>query len=171
MHGREVVKKRKTPAAMQPGSGMLLGCHQTVHKLIGGSCGAAAPSQGKTLGKDIQFRLLHLDAPFPGQMVDDIQISLLIRLLEGDLNAEPLRQGDHFLHGVVAVDVIALPTGEGLLHQMAAVGGGIDHHIPGLGGNAALQDGLQGAEIIVILLEGKIVDKENELQRIPVQLI
>ena len=71
-------------------------------------------------------------------MVDNAQVGLLVRLLEGYLDAEPLRQGQDLLHGVVAVDVVSLPAGEALLHQMAAVGGGVDHHVAALGGDAAL---------------------------------
>ena len=92
-------------------------------------------------------------------MVHDVQVGLFIRLLEGNLNAEPFGQGENLLHGVVAVDVVPVPLGEALLHQMAAVGGGIDHHVPGLGGNAALQNRLQGAEIVIVLLEGQVVDE------------
>ena len=54
---------------------------------------------------------------------------------------------------------------------MAAIGGGVDHHIPGLGRDAALQDRLECAEIVVVLLEGKIVDKQNEFERIVPQFI
>ena len=54
---------------------------------------------------------------------------------------------------------------------MAAVGGGIDHHVAALGGDAALQDGLQGAEIVIVPLEGQVIDEEDELQGIAVQLV
>ena len=104
-------------------------------------------------------------------MADDAEVSLLVGLLEGDLDAKPLGQGDNFLHGVVAVDVVSVPTGEALLHQMAAVGGGVDHHVAALGGDAALQNCLQGAEIVVILLEGQVVDEQDEFQRVGVQLV
>ena len=67
--------------------------------------------------------------------------------------------------------IVSIPVGEALLHQMAAVGGGVDHHVPAPGGHAALQNGLQGAEIVIVLLEGKIIDEQNELQGVAVQLV
>ena len=54
---------------------------------------------------------------------------------------------------------------------MSAVGGGVDYHVAALGGDAALQNGFQGAEIVVVLLERKIVNEQNEFQGVGVQLV
>ena len=54
---------------------------------------------------------------------------------------------------------------------MAAVGGGVDGDVLGPSAYAALEDGFQGREVIVVGREAQVVDEEDELQRVRGQLV
>ena len=87
------------------------------------------------------------------------------------MDAEPLRQRDEFLQGVVAVNLIPFTVGEALLDQMPAVACGVNDHIGGFGRHRAFQHGFQGIEIVVVLQEREVIDKQHEFQRIARQLV
>lgn len=99
-------------------------------------------------------------------MPNDRQIGGFVWAGEGDTKPEALGQGYQLLHGVVFVDVVAVPVGKALLHKMTAVAGGVNDHVCGFRCHRALQKGFQRTEIVVIPNKGKIVDEENEFQGI-----
>ena len=54
---------------------------------------------------------------------------------------------------------------------MTAVAGGVDHHVVAAAAHAALQDGFQRREVVVVGRKAQVVDEEDELQRIFCQLV
>ncbi len=95
--------------------------------------------------------------------MDDLKVDLLARLLEGDGEAEPVGEGGELLDGVADMQVGALPVGEVLLDQVAAVGGGVDREVGRPGRDAPLEDGFEGGEVVIVLAEREVVDEEDEL--------
>ena len=93
------------------------------------------------------------------------------RPLEGHGQAEPGRKAHELLPGVGFVDVVAGAVGQGLLDEVAAVGGGVHRNVPGPAAHAALKDGFQGGKVIVVGGEAQVIDEEDELERVGRQLI
>ena len=104
-------------------------------------------------GEDVLFGQLGEDDLEPG----------FLGPLEGDGEAEPGRKAHQLLTGVGLVDVVAGAVGEGLLDEVAAVGGGVNGDVPGSAAHAALEDGFQGRKVVVVGREAQIVDEEDEL--------
>ena len=69
------------------------------------------------------------------------------------------------------MEIVPIPVGKAFLDEMAAVAGGIDRHIAGLGGNRSLEHRLEGGIAVVIAAEGEVVDEEDEVQRIDTQAV
>ena len=95
----------------------------------------------------------------------------LLRPLEGDRKAEPGGKAHQLLPGVGFVDVIAGSVREGLLDEVAAVGGGVHRNVLGTAAYAALQDGFQGGKVVVVGGKAQIVDEQDELERVCRQLV
>src|SRR5699024_3089407 len=106
--------------------------------LAGGAGAAAAGADGEgfapgnqLVGGDGQLVLF-------GQLQKDLAVQRLVGPLEGDDQAEAGRQAHQLLAGVGLVQVVAGAVGEGLLDQVAAVGGGVDRDVVGAAAGAAL---------------------------------
>ena len=97
-----------------------------------------------------------------GQMVHQGQIVCFVHGEIGDAQAEALGQGGLFRDGLKGVHLVPRPLGKGLAHQVPPVGGGADAHIDGPLLQGALQDGLEGRVGLVVLVEGQIVDEQDE---------
>ena len=69
------------------------------------------------------------------------------------------------------MDVIAGAVREGLLDEVAAVGGGIHRNVLGAAAYAAFQNSLQGGKVVVVGGKAQVVDEQNELERVCRQLI
>ena len=95
--------------------------------------------------------------------MDNLKVDLLARLLEGNGESEPVGEGGELLDGVADMQVGALPVGEVLLDQVAAVGGGVDREVGRPGRDAPLEDRLEGGEVVIVLAEREVVDEEDEL--------
>ena len=106
---------------------------------------------------------VHGDARLGGQVVHQGQVARLVHGQVGDAQAEALGQGGFFRDGLKGVHLLPRPVGEGLAHQVPAVGGGVDGHVGGPLFQGALQDGLQGGIGLVVLVEGQVVDEQDKL--------
>ena len=104
------------------------------------------------------FQLIQLHPVLLGQLLHNVEIPLPVGAAEGDGQPKPGGQAHQLLAGVALVDVVALPVGEGLLNQVAAVAGGVDGDVAGPAAHAALQDRLEGGEVVVIGGEAQIID-------------
>ena len=109
---------------------------------------------------------VQVHAVLPGQLPYDVEIPVPVRAGKGDGETEAGGQAHQLLPGVAFVDVIAGAVRYGLLDEMAAVAGGVDRDILGPAAYAALQNGLQGGEVIVVGGEAEIVDEKDEFQGI-----
>ena len=69
------------------------------------------------------------------------------------------------------MDVVAGAVGQGLLDEVAAVGGGVHRNVPGPAAHAALKDGFQGGKVVVVGGEAQVIDEEDELEGVGRQLI
>ena len=134
-----------------------------VDKLLGCPGAAAAAADGEGFRQLIQLFRRDGEAVLEGEVVDNLKVDLLARLLEGDGEAEPVGEGGELLDGVADMQVGALPVGEVLLDQVAAVGGGVDREVGRSGRDAPLEDRLEGGEVVIVLAEGEVVDEEDEL--------
>ena len=105
------------------------------------------------------------------QIVDNLQIDLFAGFLEGDGQAETVGQRGQLLDGVRDMQVGALTVGEILLDQMTAVAGRIDREVCGTCRDTAFEDCLESSEVVVVTAEGKVVDKEDKLERVFAQLV
>ena len=47
---------------------------------------------------------------------------------------------------------------------MSAVAGSVYRHVAGLSGNASLKNSLESTDVIVVLLEGKVIYKDDKFQ-------
>ena len=116
-------------------------------ELLSRTAGAPAVAHGPGHCLPVQFVAPEQDLGIPfHQGVHDVEELLVIRLEVADGDAEAVGKGHLLLHRVVAVHVVGGHIGlipPGLPHQMAAVGGGVDHHVLRLGLQSALDDGLQ----------------------------
>ena len=79
------------------------------------------------------------------------------------MDTEALGKRDYLLHRVVTVDIVTVTVGKALLYKVAAVRGGIDNDIARLCRHRALKDSLERRIVIVILSEGKVVNKDDKL--------
>ena len=61
------------------------------------------------------------------------------------------------------MEIVPFPVRKALLDQVSPVGGGVDDEVGTVAVDAALQDGLQGGEIVVVGGETQVVDEEDEL--------
>ena len=113
----------------------------------------------------------HLNVVLLGQLGEDGLKTGFLRPLERDREAEPGGKAHELLPGVGLVDIVAGAVGQRLLDEVAAVGGGIDRDVPGPAAHAALQNGFQGGEIIVVGRKTQVINEENELERIGGQLV
>ena len=98
-----------------------------------------------------------------GQKFDLIQRQI------GDPQSEAVGQGSLLLNGLTGVHLIPRPVREGLAHQVAPVGRGIDRHVGRPALQPALQDGFEHRVGPVILIKGQIVDKQDKLPPPPRQ--
>ena len=98
-------------------------------------------------------------------MVDDLQILVLRRRGVVDDEAEAVRQGNGFVLAVVAVYLVQIvaPVAPRFLEQVAAVRRGVDDHVIRLWDNAAVDDRFQVFVFLFVLVEGQVVEKEDEL--------
>ena len=93
------------------------------------------------------------DAAFRGKLVDNVQIFVLVRHGEGDLQPEAVGQRGDGLQAVAHAHLVPLAVGEGLADQVAAVAGRIDHQVGRLARQAALDKRLERGEIVVLAAE------------------
>src|SRR5699024_11017605 len=112
-----------------------------VDKLLGCPGAAAAAADGEGFRQLVQLFRRDGEAVLEGKVVDNLKVDLLARLLEGDGETEPVGEGGELLDGVADMQVGALPVGEVLLDQVAAVGGGVDREVGRPGRDAPLEDG------------------------------
>ena len=64
------------------------------------------------------------------------------------------------------MDVVPFPVGKAFSYEMPPVARGIDDGVRRFDRRGALQDGLQGREVVIVFLEGQVIDEDDELQRI-----
>ena len=146
-------------------------CLTLLDELLGHAGAAAAGADGKGLGFDQQLVHGHLDMVLFCQLLQDGLEPGLLRPLEGHGQAEPGRKAHELLPGVGFVDVVAGAVGQGLLDEVAAVGGGVYRNVPGPAAHAALENGFQGGKVIVVGGEAQVIDEEDELEGVGRQLI
>ena len=144
---------------------LLHSCGALLDELLGDAGAAASGTDGEGFGLGQQLVVGHLDAVLFGKLGEDDLEAGFLRPLEGDGEAEPGRKAHQLLTGVGLVDVIAGAVGEGLLDEMAAVGGSVNGDVPGSAAHAALEDGFQGRKVVVVGREAQIVDEEDESDR------
>ena len=89
-------------------------------------------TDGEGFGLGQQLVVGHLDAVLFGKLGEDDLEPGFLRPLEGDGEAEPGRKAHQLLTGVGLVDVVAGAVGEGLLDEVAAVGGSVNGDVPAL---------------------------------------
>ena len=95
----------------------------------------------------------------------------LFRTLEGDRQAEPGGKAHQLLPGIGFVDVVTGAVREGLLDEMAAVGGSVHRNVLGASAYAAFQNGLQGGKVVIVGGKAQVVDEQDELERVCRQLV
>ena len=150
---------------------LLHSCGALLDELLGDAGTAASGTDGEGFGLGQKLVVGHLDAVLFGQLGEDDLEPGFLGPLEGDDEAEPGRKAHQLLTGVGLVDVIAGAVGEGLLDEVAAVGGSVNGDVPGSAAHAALEDGFQGRKVVVVGREAQIVDEEDELQWVRRQLV
>ena len=84
---------------------------------------------------------------------------------EGDLETEAVGQGGYGFERVANADVIALAVGHALADEVAAVGGRVDDKVGRLAGETALDERLEGREIVVLTVKGQVVEEYNKAER------
>ena len=87
------------------------------------------PRSRANLSADAASRRQASRAVLLGKLRDNVEIGILIRLIEGNVQPEPVGKRYHLLHSVVAVDIVALPVREALAYDMPAVAGGVNGNI------------------------------------------
>src|SRR3712207_4681902 len=139
---------------------------ELVHELTGGAARTsgvpAVPQEGtlpQVFGRDVQ-------APFSGESGHDLQVARLVGRGEGQAQSEAGRKGELLLHGVPGVNVVAcgavVAFGEGLPDQVPAVGGRVEPDVLGRLFDAAFEERLESLVLDLVLLEGEVVDEEDE---------
>ena len=94
-----------------------------------------------------------------GELLDDVQIFVLVRNGEGDLETEAVGQGGY------GFERVALAVGHALADEVAAVGGRVDDKVGRLAGETALDERLEGREIVVLTVKGQVVEEYNKAER------
>ena len=83
-----------------------------------------------------------------------------------DPHPEPGGEGELLLQGIGVVDVVLVlhvrPVLPGLPDEVAAVGGGVEEDVVRLGLHAPLDDRLEELVLHLVLLEGEVVDEDDE---------
>ena len=69
------------------------------------------------------------------------------------------------------MDVVAGAVGQGLLDEVAAVGGGVHRDVAGTAAHAALQNGLEGGKVVVVGGKAQVVDEQDEFERVRGQFV
>ena len=89
-----------------------------------------------------------------GQLLDDVQILVLIRHGEGDLQTETVGQRGNGLEGIAHAHLIALTVSHALADEMTAVGRCVNDQIGRLSGQTALDKRLECGKVVVLAAEG-----------------
>ena len=129
---------------------------KAVHKLAGSAPRAGIVALGPLQRAPFQVPGFQGEAAPPGHGLNDGQVLLLIGSHKGELDAEAVGQRDFFLQSILAPDLVTLQVvavREELPNQVAAVGGGVDHHVAGSRFQASFQHGLQGLVLSLPFLE------------------
>ena len=132
------------------------------------ACGArrtAGAAQRKALSEQVQLVPFERKTALVGELLDDVQIFVLVRNGEGDLKTEAVGQGGDGFERVANADVIALTVGHALADEVAAVGGRVDDKVGRLAGKTALDERLEGREIVVLTVKGQVVEEYNKAER------
>ena len=132
------------------------------------ACGArrtAVAAQRKALSEQVQLVPLERKTALVGELLDDVQIFVLVRNGEGDLETEAVGQGGDGFERVANADVVTLTVGHAFADEVAAVGGRVDDKVGRLAGETALDERLEGREIVVLTVKGQVVEEYNKAER------
>ena len=135
-----------------------------VDKLPGAPGGAAALDQRPTFGECAKLFVGKGKLSVLRQLANDGEVFRLSRGGEADGQAESVRKGKLFFHGVARMDAV-FAVGEILFEDVPAVGGGDDHHVGALFAEASFQAGFERGDFLVPLFQGEVVDEEDKLER------
>ena len=100
-----------------------------------------------------------------GQLLDDVQVLVLIRHGEGDLQTETVGQRGNGLEGIAHAHLIALTVGHALADEMTAVGRCVNDQIGRLSGQTALDKCLERGKVVVLAAEGQVIEEHDETER------
>lgn len=136
------------------------------YELLGHTGAAPAVARGVGFGADVELSLRNVDAVLGGQLVHDVEITVLVRPEEGDGKAEARGKGHEFLPRVAFVQVAAVAVFPAFLDEVAAVARGVHGKVAAVPVHASFQNGLERCKVVVVAAEAQIVDEQNELERV-----
>src|SRR5918993_5843456 len=141
------------------------------HELTGGAARTSGVPAVPQEGALPQVFCRDGQAAFSGQSGYDLQVARLVGRGKSQAQSEAARKGELLLHSVAGVNVVACGTvatfGEALPDQVPAVGGRVEPDVLGWLFDAAFEERLESLVLDLVLLEGEVVDEENETPPTP----
>src|SRR5215212_7082985 len=148
------------------------GC-ELVHELSGGAARTSGVPAVPQEGALPQVFCRDGQATFSGESSYDLQVACLVGRGEGQAQSEAASKGELLLHSVAGVNVVACGAiatfGEALPDQVPAVGGRVEPDVLGRLFDAAFEERLESLVLDLVLLEGEVVDEEDETPSTPAQ--
>src|SRR3712207_4656107 len=139
---------------------------ELVHELTGGAARTSGVPAVPQKGTLLQVFCRDGQAAFSGESGYDLQVARLVGRGKSQAQSEAARKGELLLHGVAGVNVVACGTvatfGEALPDQVPAVGGRVEPDVLGRLFDAAFEERLESLVLDLVLLEGEVVDEEDE---------
>src|SRR5918999_2775279 len=139
---------------------------ELVHELTGGAARTSGVPAVPQKGTLLQVFCRDGQATFSGESGYDLQVARLVGRGKSQAQSEAARKGELLLHGVAGVNVVACwavaTFGEALPDQVPAVGGRVEPDVLGRLFDAAFEERLESLVLHLVLLEGEVVDEENE---------
>src|SRR5215218_4328641 len=146
---------------------------ELVHELSGGAARTSGVPAVPQEGALPQVFCRDGQATFSGESSYDLQVACLVGRGEGQAQSEAASKGELLLHSVAGVNVVACGAiatfGEALPDQVPAVGGRVEPDVLGRLFDAAFEERLESLVLDLVLLEGEVVDEEDETPSTPAQ--